>query len=178
MVVRGIRNKNPLNIKRGPNWIGLKTVDCKDEVFAEFTHMRYGWRAAALLLSRYYFKYDLKNIGAIIHRWCPDKTSLDYALGVCTYLNNIFRGASDVVYSTTRILTVEEFANVLPCLMLSMSFVECGKKSVLLAYNDLFNNADLNYAVICASSSYGFNDCSRSVYFVIDNILENEKRKI
>jgi len=74
MEPRGIRNNNPLNIRRsGDKWQGLKTQQ-EDKEFFQFSTMAYGWRAAfRLLCHTYYGKYKLRTIRAIINRWAPPK---------------------------------------------------------------------------------------------------------
>ena len=71
---RGIRNNNPLNIRRsGDKWQGLKAQQ-EDREFYQFSEMAYGWRAAFVILCKtYYGKYKLKTIRALITRWAPPK---------------------------------------------------------------------------------------------------------
>ena len=71
---RGLRNNNPLNIRRsGDKWQGLKALQ-EDREFFQFETMAYGWRAAFVILCRtYYKKYGLKTITDIIYRWAPPK---------------------------------------------------------------------------------------------------------
>ena len=72
MTPRGIRNNNPLNIRRSRDkWKGLK-AEQTDAAFCQFETMEYGWRAAFWLLTRtYYHKYRLFTIRAIIQKWAP-----------------------------------------------------------------------------------------------------------
>ena len=72
MIPRGIRNNNPLNVRRSKDkWLGLRTVQT-DAEFCQFETMAYGWRAAFVLLTRtYYHTYRLYTIRAIISRWAP-----------------------------------------------------------------------------------------------------------
>ena len=74
MEPRGIRNNNPLNIRRSKDkWQGLRTLQ-EDREFFQFSEMKYGWRAAFVILCRtYYKKYGLKTISDIIYRWAPPK---------------------------------------------------------------------------------------------------------
>ena len=74
MEPRGIRNNNPLNIRRsGDKWQGLKAQQ-EDREFFQFSEMKWGWRAAFVILCKtYYGKYKLKTIRAIITRWAPPK---------------------------------------------------------------------------------------------------------
>ena len=74
MEPRGIRNNNPLNIRRsGDKWQGLKVLQ-EDKAFFQFSEMKWGWRAAfRLLCHTYYNKYRLRTIRDIITRWAPPK---------------------------------------------------------------------------------------------------------
>ena len=102
MMPRGIRNNNPLNIRRSEShqarlngrvltdedkvnirrskdqWQGLRAVQT-DPSFCQFETLEYGWRAAFKLLTRtYYHTYRLFTIRAIINKWAPpneNKTS-------------------------------------------------------------------------------------------------------
>ena len=68
---RGIRNNNPLNIRRnGTKWEGLSPVQ-EDKSFFQFRTMAYGYRAAIKTIHTYFNKYGLKTIRRIINRWAP-----------------------------------------------------------------------------------------------------------
>ena len=69
---RGIRNNNPLNIRKSKDkWKGLSLTQ-NDPCFCQFKTLEYGWRAAFYLLTRtYYHKYRLYTIRAIISKWAP-----------------------------------------------------------------------------------------------------------
>ena len=71
---RGLRNNNPLNIRRsGDKWQGLRVLQ-EDREFFQFSEMKWGWRAAfRLLCHTYYGKYKLRTIRDIITRWAPPK---------------------------------------------------------------------------------------------------------
>lgn len=73
--VRGYRNNNPLNIRKGAHWQGLAEKQT-DPSFCQFISRAYGWRAALKLLKNYITgavtggrRYD--TITAIISRWAP-----------------------------------------------------------------------------------------------------------
>ena len=72
MLPRGIRNNNPLNIRRGKDqWQGLRAQQT-DAQFCQFETLEYGWRAAFYLLTRtYYHKYRLYTIRGIVSKWAP-----------------------------------------------------------------------------------------------------------
>ena len=68
---RGIRNNNPLNIRRASyEWKGERSVKT-DPAFTEFTTMEYGLRAGFMLIRTYMLRYHLKTIRLIISRWAP-----------------------------------------------------------------------------------------------------------
>ena len=69
---RGLRNNNPLNIRRSKDqWKGMSKTQ-NDRSFCQFETLEYGWRAAFYLLTRtYYHKYRLYTIRGIISRWAP-----------------------------------------------------------------------------------------------------------
>ena len=85
---RGIRNNNPLNIRRTAKdqWKGLRAQQT-DTSFCQFERLEYGWRAAFYLLTRtYYHKYRLYTIRAIINKWAPPQENL-----TSTYIQNVSR---------------------------------------------------------------------------------------
>ena len=74
MLPRGIRNNNPLNIRRGKDqWQGLRAQQT-DASFCQFESLDYGWRAAFYLLTRTYYK------------WAPPQENL-----TATYIENVCR---------------------------------------------------------------------------------------
>ena len=85
MLPRGIRNNNPLNIRRSKDkWKGLAKTQ-NDPSFCQFETMEYGWRAAFYLLTRtYYHKYRLYTIRSIIQKWAPP---IENKTGA--YINNV-----------------------------------------------------------------------------------------
>ena len=88
MIARGIRNNNPLNIRRSKDkWQGMKALQT-DAQFCQFETMPYGWRAAFKMLTRtYYHDYRLYTIRAIINRWAPpnENNTKRYIENVCRF---------------------------------------------------------------------------------------------
>ena len=83
---RGIRNNNPLNIRRGSQWQGLSRTQ-SDPSFCQFETLEWGWRAAFYLLTKTYFqKYSLDTIRKIISRWAPESENNTRA-----YIQNVSR---------------------------------------------------------------------------------------
>lgn len=72
---RGIRNNNPLNIRKGNNWKG-EVPNQTDGAFEQFVSMQMGVRAGFKILKNYMTGYGgrvkaLTNVHDIIHRWAP-----------------------------------------------------------------------------------------------------------
>lgn len=70
LYARGLRNKNPFNIKFSPHlkWSGQVR---SDGTFVVFKHFDYGVRAGIKLLFNYIRLYDCYTIDAIISRFAP-----------------------------------------------------------------------------------------------------------
>lgn len=72
---RGIRNNNPLNIRKGNNWLGEISPQ-SDKEFEQFESMTMGVRAGLKILRNYITGYDghrqpIDTIEGIITRWAP-----------------------------------------------------------------------------------------------------------
>ena len=75
MKTRGIRNNNPLNIRRSTDrWVGVREEQT-DKSFVQFKSMAYGYRAAWKTLQSYYNRFCQQSkaftVRNIIHRWAP-----------------------------------------------------------------------------------------------------------
>lgn len=66
--VRGIRNHNPGNIRKGQNWLGSVG---DDGAFIVFSSAEYGIRALGKLLLNYERLYGLDTVESIISRYAP-----------------------------------------------------------------------------------------------------------
>lgn len=72
---RGIRNNNPLNIRKGNSWQGEKSPQTDNE-FEQFESMTMGVRAGLKILRNYITGYDghrqpIDTIEKVITRWAP-----------------------------------------------------------------------------------------------------------
>lgn len=83
-IPRGIRNNNPLNIRIGNVWLG-EVTNPTDPSFEQFVSMKYGLRAAFVLLRRYINHYHRTTIPTIIAAWAPanENNTLAYIDHVC-----------------------------------------------------------------------------------------------
>lgn len=85
--IRGIRNNNPGNIRRGSSWKGLVPflVDPSnnqryyDKQFCQFESIEYGVRALIILLRTYFYKHKLHTIEKIILRYAPLSENNSYS---------------------------------------------------------------------------------------------------
>ncbi len=68
---RGVRNNNPLNIRRSNDrWQGLAAQQT-DRSFFQFRSLAYGFRAAFIIIHTYMHKYGLCSVEQIVSRWAP-----------------------------------------------------------------------------------------------------------
>lgn len=85
---RGIRNNNPLNIRRvrGTIWKGQCAVQ-SDPEFVQFESMKWGIRAAFCILRTYETKYHANCVVDIITRWAPpsENDTQRYIRNVCQW---------------------------------------------------------------------------------------------
>lgn len=82
---RGIRNNNPLNIRKGQSWLGLSPTQT-DAAFCQFRTMELGIRAACKIIQNYILKHHLTTVREIIYRWAPPADGNDtgsYVRQVC-----------------------------------------------------------------------------------------------
>lgn len=68
---RGIKNNNPLNIRKSGVQFKGEVTPSGDRSFKQFTTLAYGYRAAFKVLRTYYEKYHLRTIAQIVGRWAP-----------------------------------------------------------------------------------------------------------
>ena len=125
---RGIRNNNPLNIRRGTSrWVGRREI-VTDKEFEEFTSMPFGYRAAWKLMDTYRIRlrqagesYTLENI---IHRWAPPEDGNDttaYLRTVIRLLDYKVAGRQPLPSPATK-----EGHRVFAKIIAAMTCVECG----------------------------------------------------
>jgi hypothetical protein len=88
MSVRGVRNNNPGNIRKGDPWFGLTGID--DGGYCTFEKPEHGIRAIAKVLQSYQSKHGLTTIRQMIYRWAPPADSNDtesYIDDVCAEIH-------------------------------------------------------------------------------------------
>lgn len=123
MVPRGIRNNNPLNIRKGNNWKGERPNQT-DKSFEEFETMEMGIRAGFKILKNYITGYGGKvqpcdTIDKIVRRWAPPTENATER-----YIDFVSRDSG--VHRYQKI----DWRNksVLVKIVDAMIFVECGQR--------------------------------------------------
>ena len=117
-MTRGMRNNNPLNIRKvpGQRWKGevLPQRGSGEGAFCRFDSVEYGLRAAFCILETYRRKYKAVCVEDIINRWAPpsENDTRKYVETVCRLTG--FGGKERLEESQ------------LPALVCAMAFVECG----------------------------------------------------
>ena len=115
---RGIRNNNPLNIRRSADrWLGMRSVQT-DPQFCQFTSMDYGCRAACRLLKTYNTKYKCRTLYDIIRRWAPPSEN-----NTDTYVKRVCKLTG---YSPYQVISYRDKSYT--CFLLwAMAQIECGE---------------------------------------------------
>lgn len=119
--IRGIRNNNPLNIRKGNQWKGERFPQT-DKQFEEYISLTFGFRAAFILIRNYITGFNgsrskFDTIDKLIKRWAPPQ-------------ENNTKAYIDRVTSSSRI---NQFAKLdwknrkqMIALVRAMAAVECG----------------------------------------------------
>ena len=122
---RGIRNNNPLNIRRSATrWQGARKEQ-KDKSFVQFESMAYGYRAAWKILQTYYETFRRNNhpftVRNIISRWAPPNENDTEA-----YIMNVLRMAS--IGGKENLLPPSNVSSYgkLSRMIAAMTTIECG----------------------------------------------------
>lgn len=132
---RGIRNNNPLNIRKGNNWKGERQHQ-SDPSFEEFETIQMGLRAGFIILRNYQRtslapKMRANTIRKIINRWAPasENDTLKY-IKLVAKRSGLNPDELIAYRDKPRMLAVVE----------AMCFVECGQaidKDIISSAYDL-----------------------------------------
>ena len=124
---RGWRNNNPVNIRRGEKWYGLRHTQT-DVDFCQFITQDFGYRAAAKVLKSYWRLFSQQGIAFsvinILLRWAPASEN-----NVNMYCNGVYRLLTGSPYTPPPDLpspVTPEGAKCVGRLLAAMTCVECG----------------------------------------------------
>ena len=116
MTARGIRNNNPLNIRKSRDIFPGEVVPGTDKSFKQFETAAYGYRAAFVILGSY-LNRGLNTIEKIINAWAPASEN-----DTKSYIDRVEKGS---FVRRDKVLTVnngEDYVKI----VLAMSLVENG----------------------------------------------------
>ena len=124
-MTRGLRNKNPLNIRRSADrWVGAR-AEQTDPSFVQFESMAYGYRAAWKTLESYWKHFKAQRqpftVRNIIHRWAPPSENHTDAY-VRTVLQLTSLGGNEHLPRPFMGYLLEKLAYLLA----AMTVMECG----------------------------------------------------
>ena len=121
---RGWRNNNPLNIRKGEKWQGLR-YNQTDLLFCQFSDQSWGYRAATKVLLSYY-RYMAQQgqrfcVQTIIARWAPDCEN-----DTSAYVRRVVELTGFDANKRLDAPTTREGAWQIGVIMAAMTCVECG----------------------------------------------------
>ena len=122
---RGIRNNNPLNIRRSSTrWQGARKEQT-DKSFVQFETMAYGYRVAWKILQTYYERFCTQGkpftVRNIIERWAPP-TENDTEAYIKSVLKLSSIGGKEKLLPPSNVLSYGRLSR----LVTAMTCIECG----------------------------------------------------
>ena len=122
---RGIRNNNPLNIRRSStHWQGAGKEQT-DKSFVQFETMAYGYRAAWKILQTYYERFCMQGkaytVRNIISRWAPS-TENDTEAYIKNVLSMASIGGKEKLLPPSNVLSYGRLSRMVA----AMTCIECG----------------------------------------------------
>lgn len=120
--IRGIRNNNPLNIRKGSNWKG-ELADQTDPAFEEFVSMEFGIRAALKLMINHITGFKgtrpkMNTLAKLIMVWAPLTENATYRY-IDTVARHVGKPAGELIDPENEDLMCR--------IARAMAFVECGQ---------------------------------------------------
>lgn len=121
-VPRGIRNNNPLNIRKGNNWKGERKVQ-SDKAFEEFETLQFGLRAGLKLIRNQISGFNgsrpkFNTIGKLIKVWAPPSEN-----ATDKYIDFVCQAVGILPFDIIR----EDDQKLICEIARAMAFVECGQ---------------------------------------------------
>ena len=118
---RGLRNNNPLNIRRNATrWEGL-AAEQKDSAFFSFVAPCWGYRAAFITLKNYKRLHGLATLAEWVARWAPPVEN-DTQAYIRTVLRLTSLGGKENLPQPSRGVDIPRLERLLA----AMTTVECG----------------------------------------------------
>ena len=144
-MTRGLRNNNPLNIRRSADrWEGTATTQT-DQSFVQFKTLAYGYRAAWKTLDTYCLRFRRErrvyNVRNIIARWAPPaENDTDAYVRAVVRLSGL--GGNENIPRPHRYRNFERLQRT-ALLIAAMTCVECGIRWEEVDWNAIWQGYDL-----------------------------------
>lgn len=120
---RGLRNNNPLNIRRSADVFIGEVQPSQDKEFKQFRTAAYGYRAAFKVLGTYINNYKSDTIRKIVSRWAPPEDGNDTESYIRAVSERSGIPADDPVHAGNREMMLRIVA--------AMGYVENGQEAVV-----------------------------------------------
>ena len=149
---RGWRNNNPLNIRRGEDWIGLSSTP-RDTEFCSFLTRGFGYRAAAKVLKSYFRTLTQHKkpftVENIIKRWAPENENNTEAYIKRVTLLLLGEGYCGHIVPQVELSRPDtpQGARHIGQLMAAMTCVECGCPTSAVPYTDIQDGVQMAYGI-------------------------------
>lgn len=131
---RGIRNNNPLNIRKSPEqWQGK--IQGSDTEFETFSSMLYGIRAAFVCIRTYLKRFAMQGVSPtvenIISRWAPssENDTVSY-IRLITYRSRFLLHHDSIVRFEDK--------DTMVLLLWCMAYVECGVNLSFVDFSEAY----------------------------------------
>ena len=144
-MTRGLRNNNPLNIRRSADrWEGTATTQT-DKSFVQFKTLAYGYRAAWKTLDTYCLRFRRErrvyNVRNIIARWAPPaENDTDAYVRAVVRLSGL--GGNENIPRPHRYRNFERLQRT-ALLIAAMTCVECGIRWHEVDWDAIWQGYDL-----------------------------------
>ncbi len=120
---RGLRNNNPLNIRRSGNrWQGMSETQT-DPDFVQFSNVQWGYRAAFITLRTYLTRRGCRTVSDVVKRWAPRFDGND--------TQSYLRCVSAITGFRPNQVLLFDNANLMVPLVSAMSRMETGRPALL-----------------------------------------------
>lgn len=121
MITRGVRNNNPLNIRRTKDkWVGLRNTQT-DSSFFQFIDDKYAFRAVFRIFRNYLKRNPFLTLKDLIYKWAPEteNNSAGYLRFVCLHT-----GEKDNLFITS---IIDDSIPRIVSIVRSMAYMESNK---------------------------------------------------
>lgn len=125
---KGLRNNNPLNIRKNNDVFQGEIIPSGDKAYKQFRSMAYGYRAAMVII-RNYIKNGYNTIAKIVTRWAPPSDGNN----TISYINHVEQRSG--IGRTVPITTKSQLLAVVR----AMSISECSYKPTDVELNTAYN---------------------------------------